>query len=95
MVEGSDLIVRIIPADDGDEEASAGLARRLRAELLDLDVDAVEPVSADRVPEGAKGLPSLAGTLAVRWGAAGLTAVLVKVRDWVTRNGRSRGDDRR
>jgi len=88
MVAGSDLIVRVTPADDGDEE-TAGLARRLRAELLDLDVDAVEPVSGGVVPDGAKGLPSLAGTLAVRWGTAGLAAVLVKIRDWVTRNARS------
>lgn len=89
MVAGSDLLVRVNPADDGDEEEAAELVRRLRAELLDLDVDAVEPVPDGVVPEGAKGLSSLAGTLAVRWGVAGLQAVLVRIRDWVSRSGRS------
>jgi Flp pilus assembly CpaE family ATPase len=89
MVEASDLLVRVTPAADGDEEEAARLARRLCAELLDLDVDAVEPVSDGMVPEGAKGLSSLAGMLAVWWGVAGLQAVLAKIRDWVTRNARS------
>lgn len=89
MVKGSDLIVRVNLATDGDEEEAAGLARRLRAELLDLDVDAVESVPDGVVPEGAKGLSSLTGALAVRLGAAGLQAVLGKIRDWVSRSGRS------
>ncbi|MGH3937856.1 MAG: effector-associated constant component EACC1 [Pseudonocardiaceae bacterium] len=89
MAAGSDLLVRIDPADDGDEEETAGLARRLRAELLDLDVDAVDAVPGGMAPEGAKGLSSLAGTLAVRWGSAGLRAVLTTIRDWVSRNGRT------
>ncbi|MGH3916402.1 MAG: effector-associated constant component EACC1 [Pseudonocardiaceae bacterium] len=89
MAAGSDLLVQVNPADDGDDEETAGLARRLRAELLDLDVDTVEPVPGGMAPEGAKGLSSLAGTLAVRWGAAGLRAVLTTIRDWVSRNGRT------
>jgi len=87
MVECSDLLVRVNPAGDGDEAETVGLARRLRAELLDLDIDAVEPVSEAVAPAGAKGLSSLAGMLAVRWGTAGLAAVLARIRDWVTRNG--------
>jgi hypothetical protein len=89
MVEVSDLLVRVTPLVDGDEGEAAGLARWLRAELFDLDVDAVEPVSGGVVPEGAKGLSSVAGVLVVRWGAAGLQAVLARIRDWVFRNGRS------
>jgi hypothetical protein len=89
MAEALDLLVRVTPFADGDEEEAAGLARWLRAELLDLDVDAVEPVSGGVVPEGAKGLPSVAGVLVVRWGAAGLQAVLARIREWVFRNGRS------
>lgn len=71
VVEGADLILRVNPAANSDEEETAGLARRLRAELLDLDVDAVEPVSNGRIPERAKGLSSLPGMLAVRWGWPG------------------------
>ncbi|MGH3980230.1 MAG: effector-associated constant component EACC1 [Pseudonocardiaceae bacterium] len=89
MVEASDLLVRVTTAADSDVEEVAELARRLRAELLDLDVDAAEPVPDDKVAEGTKGLSSLAGMLAVRWGAAGLRAVLSKIRDWVVRTGRS------
>jgi hypothetical protein len=87
MVEASDLLVRVTPLVDGDEEEAAGLARWLRAELLDLDVDAVEPVFGGVVPEGAKGLSSVVGVLVVRWGAAGLQAVLARIREWVFRNG--------
>jgi hypothetical protein len=55
--------------------------------LLDLDVNAVEPLSGDMVQEGAKGVSGLGAMLVVRWGAAGLQAVLTKIRDWVLRNG--------
>lgn len=89
MVEGLDLIVRVTAAAGGDLEDVPGLARLLRAELLDLDVETVEPLTTDTVPAGAKGLSSLVGALSVRLGAAGLRAVLAKVRDWASRNGRS------
>ena len=89
VVDGSDLIVQIDPGSDSDREEVAGLARRLRAELLDLDVELVEPLTEASAPPGAKGLASLAGALSVRLGTAGLKLVLVKVRDWVSRNGRS------
>lgn len=88
MAEALDLLMQVTAVVDGDEEA-AGLARRLRAELLDLDVEAVEPVSGGVAPEGVKGASNLAATLVVRWGAAGMQAVLAKIRDWVLRNGRS------
>jgi len=81
-----DLIVRVSLADE-DEEEVAGLARRLRAELLDLDVEAVEPLTTDNAPDGAKGAASLVGMLGVRLGVAGLKAVLGKIRDWVSRSG--------
>ncbi|HEX6075324.1 MAG TPA: hypothetical protein VFZ32_08680 [Micromonosporaceae bacterium] len=85
-----DLIVRVSSAADEDGDEAAGLARRLRAELLDLDVEMVEPLTTDTAPEGAKaGAASLVGMLGVRLGAAGLKAVLSKIRDWVSRNGRS------
>lgn len=54
-----------------------------------MDVDAVELLTEDNVPEGAKGLATLAGALAVRVGEAGLKTVLAKILDWVLRNGRT------
>jgi len=77
------------PVAGSDQEELAGLTRRLRAELLDLDVETVESLTADTAPAEAKGLGSLAGALAVRLGADGLKAVLAKIRDWVSRNGRT------
>jgi hypothetical protein len=89
MVEASGLLVRVTSFSDDDAGEAAALAQRLCAELLDLDVDAAEPVSGGVIPEGAKGLPSWAGVLVVRWCAAGLRVVLAKIHDWVLRNGRS------
>jgi hypothetical protein len=89
VVDSCDLIVRVDPAAVEDGEEAAWLARRLRAELLDLDVEMVELLTTDTVPDGAKGASSLVGMLGVRLGAAGLKAVLDKIRDWVSRDSRS------
>jgi hypothetical protein len=86
---GWDAVVRVSSTADGDQEDVAILVGRLRAELLDLDVDAVEPASAESVPDGAKSAAGLAGMLTLRLGRAGLKAVFAKLRDWVARNGRS------
>lgn len=84
-----ELIVRVVAAVDGDFEGIAGLAGRLRVELLDLDVAAVEPMADATVTEGAKGIYSVVGALAVWVGKAGLKAILAKIGDWVSRTGRS------
>ena len=53
---------------DADAEELAELTRRLRAELLELDVDAVEPATAGPAPTGAKAVELLAiGGLVVRF----------------------------
>ncbi|MFC5006325.1 hypothetical protein ACFPIJ_51955 [Dactylosporangium cerinum] len=81
--------MRVSPGDGGDgadDEAVAALARRLRAELLDLDVEQVEALTEDTAPAGAKGLGSLVGLLGVTLGSAGLSSVLAIIRDWSTRN---------
>jgi hypothetical protein len=83
------LSVRIVaePADDpGDYET---LARTLREELRDTDADSVEPIAADRVPEGAKGWHDIVGWLAVNFGTAqALRSVVSALRDWTSRTGR-------
>ena len=81
----AELTVAVLPADD---EETADLVRRLRSELLDLDVDAVEPVDTD-VPDGAKSGAGIGATLAVRLGATALKTLFGKLRDWVARTGRS------
>jgi len=53
----------------------------LRTELLALDVQAVEPLSVDAVPPGAKGVAAVAGWLSVQLSGEVLRAVLAKVAD--------------
>ncbi|WP_179277545.1 hypothetical protein [Actinoplanes regularis] len=88
MADGYDLVVQI-SGTDADREEPAVFARRLRAELLDLDVDAVDPLADATVPDGAKGVSALAGALGVRLGAAGLASTFAKIRNWVSRTERS------
>jgi hypothetical protein len=87
MVSGTDLTVSITSLDDDIEELGQ-LGRRLRAELLELDIADAEPVSEPE-PEHAKGVSAIAGALAVRLGSSALIAVVQKVRDWVGRTGRT------
>jgi hypothetical protein len=90
VVTGAEgLIMQVRLAGDGDAEELAELSGRLRAELLDFDVQAVERVPQSDVPEGAKGLPAVAGWLAVHLGGASLRDVLAAIADWVIRNNRS------
>jgi hypothetical protein len=84
------LTIRLQPAPDEDAEELAELARRLRSELLELDVDAVDPVVDEGVPEQTKGLGAVAGWLAVRFGTVeGLRAVLTVLGGWTARTNRS------
>ena len=45
---------------DSDAEELAELTRRLRGQLLELDVDAVEPATGGEAPAGSKGVELLA-----------------------------------
>ncbi|WP_242882107.1 hypothetical protein [Actinomadura litoris] len=89
MAVRSELLLHVSPDTDDDRADLADSARRLRAELLDLDVDTVEPLTEDEAPEGAKGLATLAGALIVKLGDAGLGTVVTKVLDFVLRTDRA------
>ena len=53
---------------DSDAEELAELAQRLRGQLLELDVEAVEPATGGEAPAGAKGVELLAiGGLVVQF----------------------------
>lgn len=82
-----------IDADEAgaDDEERTLLAGRLRRELLDADVDAVEPVAAGPAPDGSKGVELAAvGALLVSLAPNALTAVVDLVRRWLgNRDGRS------
>jgi hypothetical protein len=80
------LVVQVQAAPEDDEDELAGLARRLRALLLDLDVDSVVPLAADEDAEGAKGLGAFLAGLVVRFGTVdGLRSVLAAVAGWAAR----------
>lgn len=88
MADAVGLILQVCPSPEDDAGELAELARWLRSELLDLDVSAVDQLLDDAVPPGAKGVTAIVGWLAVQLGPEALRAVLAKVADWVTRNGR-------
>lgn len=88
MSNGDGLTVRVEPTPEGDTEELADLTALLRAELLELDVDSVDPVAAEAAPEQAKGVAELVGWLAVRFGPVGLRAVVSTVHRWAAQTNR-------
>jgi hypothetical protein len=84
-----ELAVELLAAPDADAEERAQLAVRLRAELLDLDVDAVDQPRRGEAPGDAKGAGLLAaGELVVGLVATPvvLASIIDAVRSWLGRN---------
>ena len=85
----AELSVELQAGPDTDAEELAQLAGRLRAELLDLDVDAVRQPARGEAPEDAKGAGLLAaGELVVGLVASPevLASIIDVVRSWLGRN---------
>lgn len=85
--EHSELAIQVLADPDVDDQELAELTFRLRSELLDLDVEAVEP-AAGQAPADAKGIGLLAiGGLIVRFvlDPDMLRAVVSCVGSWVGR----------
>ncbi|WP_405804851.1 hypothetical protein OG729_06465 [Streptomyces sp. NBC_00210] len=83
------LHVQVQSLPDGDPEELAEFTGRLRAELLDLDVMAVDPVRDPAEPAQAKGLATVVGWLAIQLRTAeGLRAVVNAVGGWAGRTDR-------
>jgi hypothetical protein len=83
-----ELALEVEPRRDADPEELAELAYRLRSELLDLDVESVEPMRASDAPEGAKGVELLAlGGLVVQFVLRHevLTSIINGVHTWLQR----------
>jgi hypothetical protein len=86
--EHRELALELETVPDTDSEEFAALVQRLRTELLDLDVDRVEPLTAGEAPEGAKGVELLAlGVLVVQFvlQPGVLTSIVDGVRSWIQR----------
>jgi hypothetical protein len=82
------LLIELQLDADADSEEAERFGRQLRAELAQLDVEAVSPmVSADVAP-GAKGAGVDWGSLLVTLSSAGgvITSVIAVVQDWLARH---------
>lgn len=80
------LGLSIVPGLDVDEDELEQLARSLRAELLELDVDAVEPAAAGPAPDDARAVEALlTGALVVRLAqdTQAISSVVQTVRGWL------------
>lgn len=69
MGDARRLAVQILATRDDQPDDVDRLTQTLRDELLELDVDAVDPLDEPDPPAGAKGLGVLAGWLAVQCGS--------------------------
>lgn len=83
-----DLLLDVGALPDDDAGEAVDYARRLRSELLTLDVSSVELAARDDLPPTAKGAAAFVAALAVKLGEVSLKMLLGKVSDWVTRTGR-------
>ncbi len=82
------LLISLVPDRDSDPDAADRLTRQLRAELTELDVESVDPVTAGTTPDGAKGAdPLTLGALLVAFSASGgvFPGLIGTVRDWLGR----------
>jgi len=98
MVDASNgsrrVLLALDPGPEADPEEADRLARRLRTELRDLDVDDVVPVAEGPAPAGAKGVDGASLTeLLVTMSAGGgvFVTVIAAIKDWLTRNSGARG----
>jgi hypothetical protein len=83
------LLLHIDTGADTDTEEQARLTDRLRADLLELDVDAVDRVHSGASPAGAKGDPITLAALAVTLAPVALNGLMKAVQAWLTRHDRS------
>ena len=81
----SALSLQLACAPDADAEEIAESTSRLRRELLDLDVDAVDTVRAGEPPAGARAVDVAAlGSLLVTAGPQALGSILNVIRAWLS-----------
>lgn len=80
------LTLLIDAGADADAEELDRLTRRLRDEILELQVESVEPVRGAPAPEGTKGVdPMILGALVVAVGPTTLTKLLEFLHAWAMR----------
>ena len=85
MTQPSHLTLTVNAGPISDAEDSAKLGQQLRNDILELDVDSVEPVRSGTAPAGAKGDPAALGALAVTLAPAMLTSLFALLQVWLSR----------
>jgi len=87
------LVIELQMDPDADSEEAERSARQLRAELTELNVEAVDPMISADVPQGAKGAAVDWNSLLVTFSAAGgvFTSVIAVVQDWLVRHRAAQG----
>jgi hypothetical protein len=88
-----DLVLVVESEPDVDPDEIDRSVRQLRAELNDLDVESVVPITLDNAPPGAKGVdPFSLGALLITLTAAGgvFTTLIETTRDWLARHATAR-----
>jgi hypothetical protein len=91
--EITELTISVDASSEADADELDALAQSLRLELLELDLDAVEPEVAAPAPEGARAVEALlAGALIIRLSqtSEALSSLVGTVRSWLGSH-----DDRR
>src|SRR6478609_4864017 len=89
MAELERVTLGVQQVPDGGTDELLELTELLRRELLELDVDSVEPVDESSGPDQAKGLAVMAGWLAVQLGSVDrLRSLLRAVFAWTARTHR-------
>jgi Effector Associated Constant Component 1 len=82
------LLIELLLVPDVDSGEAERFGRQLRAELAQLDVEAVSPMVSADVAQGAKGAGVDWSSLFVTLSAAGgvVTSVIAVVQDWLARH---------
>jgi hypothetical protein len=82
------LLIELLLDPDADSAEAETYGRQLRAELAQLDVEAVSPMVLADVAQGAKGAGVDWASLLVTLSAAGgvVTSVIAVVQDWLARH---------
>ncbi len=78
-----------VNASDADSEDRAELARHLRQQLIEADVDSVEFTHPGTLPPGAKGDPASLFALAVSVAPAVVTAMFGMLQVWLSHHDRA------
>ena len=80
------IVLRVNPGSEADEQETSELTQQLRKELLECEVESVEPVYAGELRAGAKGDPVTLGALAVSLAPIVLEGMIKTIQDWLLRH---------